>query len=215
MDNFKTTSYFVINLCVAPIKIARDKAINVIYENTQENNLESNQSNQNIDRTIVRLYPKPFYDDYLNFFNTPTNVFSLNTSNIYLGNSFNSASHWTLASRNIKYVMNVTSEIPNYYPNDFIYHKISIKDNNITSIVPYLDASYKILIEWLTKNDGNILVHCYMGSSRSASIIIYFLAKYYNEPVEEVLQKLKKNRPNINLTVQFKNDLINSISDDV
>ena len=53
----------------------------------------------------------------------------------------------------------------------------------------------------------NILVHCYMGSSRSASIILAYLIKYYHLTLEDALKLLKEKRPVVNINVDFWKDL--------
>ena len=79
-----------------------------------------------------------FVDEYTTFVSKPTHVIE----NIYLGSAFNAASFETLKEFNIKVIMNATSEISEYYPDDFKYIRYKLYDNNKHSIKKYLEQSY-------------------------------------------------------------------------
>ena len=59
----------------------------------------------------------------------------------------------------------------------------------------------------MTHPEKNILIHCYMGSSRSATIISAYLIKYYNFTVSQSIQLLKKQRDIVNINNSFIEDL--------
>ena len=46
-----------------------------------------------------------------------------------------------------------------------------------------------------------------MGSSRSASVILAYLIKYYHLTLEDALKLLKEKRPVVNINVDFWKDL--------
>ena len=50
--------------------------------------------------------------------------------NIYLGNACDASYYYRLKENNIKHIINVTEEIPNYFKDDFNYYKIKINDVN-------------------------------------------------------------------------------------
>lgn len=158
-----------------------------------------------------RLFPSAgLYEEYSFFFDKPTHIID----NIYLGSAFNAASYYVLKELNIKTIVNVTKEISHYYPSEFEYTRFDIYDNNEQSIAKYLDQSYQYIKQ---RTDGNILVHCYMGSSRSASVVIYYITKtlkkengqYYT--FDEALEYVKKKRGIVNPTFRFTKDLAKSI----
>lgn len=161
-----------------------------------------------------RLFPSvSLYEEYSFFFDKPTHIID----NIYLGSAFNSASYYVLKELNIKTIVNVTKEISNYYPNDFDYIRYDIYDNNEQSIGKYLDDAYTFIKNKQTTSDGNILVHCYMGSSRSASVVIYYLTKTLKKDdgrfvtFDEALEYVKNKRGVVNPTFRFTKDLAKSI----
>ena len=134
-----------------------------------------------------------------------------------MGSAFNAASYYDLKRNNIKVILNVTKEISTYYPDDFKYFNYNIYDNNIESIEDYLEKAYQDIKKYQQEYDGNILVHCYMGASRSATVVLYYLMKEMkNEsglPVThtEALEYLKSKRPVVNPTHRFTKDLGKSI----
>jgi protein-tyrosine phosphatase len=50
---------------------------------------------------------------------------------------------------------------------------------------------------------ASILIHCFMGASRSVAILISYLIKYHNMSVDIALEYIEKRRPFINLNVDF------------
>lgn len=184
-----------INALLAPIRIVKDKlydAFLIQYYNHEYN-------------SISRLYKKNIIDEYVIFISDPTEVYP----NLYLGSAYNAVSYQTLINKNIKYIINVTLEISNYYIDDstFTYYQIPIRDNNTDSILTYLLPSYEFIDNALKKNDGNILVHCFMGSSRSTSIIANYISKKEHKNINDTINDLRKKRSSVNPTIKFINEL--------
>jgi protein-tyrosine phosphatase len=77
-------------------------------------------------------------------------------------------------------------------------------DNNKDAITPYLEESYKYIVD---NADKKILVHCFMGASRSASFVIYYIMKKYNKTFDEALECVKDKRSMVNLSTKFEENL--------
>ena len=45
-------------------------------------------------------------------------------------------------------------------------------------------------------NNKNILVHCFMGASRSASIVVNYMVKKHSYTVDDAINFLKSGNPN-------------------
>jgi protein-tyrosine phosphatase len=159
------------------------------------------------------------YNHIINVFLYPTNIID----NIYLGNGYNASNYSVIRDYNIKYIVNVTKEIPNYYEYNIIlnnnnslctynldikYFTIPINDNSENHILLYLNNVLEFIEEAQSNNDGNILIHCYMGSSRSASITLAYLIYKYNFSLNKGLKYLKKKRDIININTNFIKDII-------
>jgi len=157
--------------------------------------------------TNDRIYPqKTIYNAYCTFVDNPTYIID----NIYLGSAFNAAIFETLQANDIKYIVNMTSEISNYFPHDFSYLRYNLYDNNKQSILMYLESAYENIIAFQKQNKGNILVHCYMGASRSATLVIYYIMKRHGYSFEDALKHVRDRRPVINPSFRFTKDLAKS-----
>ncbi len=193
---------------------------NICYINSIDNTDNSNNSNNsigiantndiNIDEHIdltdsrVRIFQTmPYIEQLLWFYGEPTYI----KNKIYLGSSFNAANKSMLDKHNIKYIINITAEINNYYPNDITYVNYKMYDNNKESILHFLEDSYKKIKEFQQNNDGNILIHCFMGASRSATLVAYYLMREFNIDPYYAYRLLKKRRKLVNPTKLLYNDL--------
>jgi len=154
-----------------------------------------------------------FWKEYYEFFSQPTHIID----NIYLGSAFNAAQEDVLMNLNIKLVINATSEISEYYPDKFKYKRYKLYDNNKHSIKKYLHQSYDDIVEHNKFVDGNIFIHCFMGASRSASIVIYYLMRTTKNSegklmnFDEALKYILNKRPIVNPTFRFTKDLAASM----
>ena len=126
--------------------------------------------------------------------------------NIYLGSAFNVSSLEGLNKFGIEKILNVTKEIPCMFPDSFEYKSIMVKDTRDSFLANHLDEAYQFLTEDPTKQ---VIVHCYMGSSRSATIVIYYLMKKYKKSYREALKFVKEKRSCVNLNQNFARELEN------
>lgn len=151
-----------------------------------------------------RIYDKLSTMEQLSwFFTEPTFIID----NIYIGSAHNAANKNLLDRLNIKYIVNVTAEITNYFSNEIEYANYVIYDDNKQSIFNYLDESYKKIKEFQRKNNGYILIHCFMGASRSATILAYYLIKEKGMNVKEAYDFIKSKRNLVNPTNKFYKEL--------
>lgn len=134
---------------------------------------------------------------------------TLITDNIYLGNSYNAKDYYDLNKNNIGLIVNTTTDMSNYYDSYFEYVNIHIRDINGANLLPYIDEVVDKMHTYLTENPNKkILVHCFMGSSRSASIVISYLMKYKKWSLRDSLNYITNKRPVVNLNIDFYNQLI-------
>jgi protein-tyrosine phosphatase len=180
---------------LVPVRVGSDKGHEVLVNIT---NVEDNLNDQ-----VERMGKSNFMYDHMIAILPPTEVYP----NLFLGSSYNAALLPGLRSRNIKYVVNVTNEISNYYPANFAYYNISISDNGRDSITDHLEESYDVIDNFLAKGDGSVLVHCYMGASRSASVIIYYISRKTGQTIDEVLETLRSRRTSVNLSKSLYKEL--------
>lgn len=180
------------NYIIAPYKVLKNKTYTLITHPMTKTS------------TNERVFPSQPFNQYIKFFQPPTQI----ANRIYLGSAFNAASYYTLKEHNIGLIVNITHEIQNYYPDEFTYSQYKIFDNGTDDITPHLIDSYHVIADFIDNTDKNILVHCYMGSSRSAAVVIYYLMKSMAMTFDKALEHVKSKRSSVNLTKKFATELI-------
>lgn len=140
--------------------------------------------------------PVGFFQQLTSFFSPPTKIID----NIWLGSAYNAANYNSLKAYNIDIIINITSEMSNHYPTDFEYKQYCINDNDTAEIAKPLEEVYNIIKENPTKN---ILIHCFMGASRSVSAVIYYLMRDHNMSLESAVLFIKDRRNIVNPNLRF------------
>ena len=112
-----------------------------------------------------------------------------------------------LKSKNITHIVCCGLGLKAFFPDQFKYHKINLIDKETENIRKYFDETNKFINDAML-NNGNILVHCYAGISRSTSIIIAYLMKHqkmnFNKALELIKEKRGKIQPNSGFILQLK-----------
>ena len=123
--------------------------------------------------------------------------------NIYLGNLYDADDDF-LNDNKIKHIIRLTES-------DYImtYAKtIKAYTFQISDLESEANRFYKLLpsIYYIMTNipkDENILVHCNIGMSRSASVVIYYIMKTQNLKYDDALKFVKGRRPIVKPNVGF------------
>jgi protein-tyrosine phosphatase len=117
-------------------------------------------------------------------------------SNLWLGNIVSAKNSRFFIENNINVVVNCSKDIP-FYHNNTKNYRISIHDNleeeEINKFYDYLNKIIPLIHDHLLNND-KILVHCYAGKQRSASIICCYLMKYGNMTLKQSIESIKSKR---------------------
>jgi hypothetical protein len=189
VPNIITTTSNIFNTIY---KVSHDKYI-ASYSNTKD---------YNVKRRRDKLLIISIYEHISAPFRHITHI----TDNIYLGNAYNAADYEYLIANNIKCIVNATDEINNYYYNkNFIYMKLNgIIDNSTSSIKKYFNDFLRFIQDNKT---SNILIHCYMGSSRSATLVVLYLVYYNMYTFENALKYVEEKCPRINININYINEL--------
>ena len=113
---------------------------------------------------------------------------------IYIGSYLNANNFEELEKNNIKYILNCAIECKNIYEDKIKYLKLDIKDQNNFPIQDYFEKGNQFIRESLNNNDGNILIHCKEGKSRSITLLMAYLIKYQNENTNSAYKIIKAKR---------------------
>ncbi|XP_045076791.1 protein phosphatase Slingshot homolog 2-like isoform X1 [Coregonus clupeaformis] len=120
---------------------------------------------------------------------SPTEIFD----HVYLGSEWNASNLEELQNSGVRYILNVTREIDNFFPGMFEYHNIRVYDEEATNLLEYWNDTYKFITK-AKKAGAKCLVHCKMGVSRSASTVIAYAMKEYGWDLEKAFDYVKERR---------------------
>ncbi|XP_056139004.1 protein phosphatase Slingshot homolog 2 [Lampris incognitus] len=120
---------------------------------------------------------------------SPTEIFD----HVYLGSEWNASNLEELQNSGVRYILNVTREIDNFFPGMFEYHNIRVYDEEATNLLEYWNETYKFITK-AKKAGAKCLVHCKMGVSRSASTVIAYAMKEYGWDLDTAFDHVKERR---------------------
>ena len=99
-------------------------------------------------------------------------------------------------NNNIKCVINCSKDLP-FFSSDTLNIRIPVHDNlkkiEIQNLYKYMEKATNIIHSHFKKNQA-VVVHCYAGKQRSASIIVAYLIKYGNMSIEDAVNSIKSKR---------------------
>ena len=87
--------------------------------------------------------------------------------------------------------------IKKVFPVEFKYVNLDILDSEKDDIKKYFEESYKFIDEGIN-NNGNVLIHCHAGISRSSTILIAYIMKSKKMKLDKVLDILRAKREKVN-----------------
>ncbi|XP_073972473.1 protein phosphatase Slingshot isoform X3 [Rhodnius prolixus] len=126
---------------------------------------------------------------------------------VYLGSEWNASNLEELNKNGVCHILNVTREIDNFFPGMFDYLNIRVYDDEKTDLLKHWDNTFKYISK--AKNQGSkVLVHCKMGVSRSASVVIAYAMKAYSWDLKKALTYVQTKRqcikPNSSFIAQLE-----------
>ena len=137
----------------------------------------------------------------------PTTVFNQLaplTPNLYLA-AATALSPDALSSCRISLVINVTKELPILPVDGARSVRISVGDDSMTNLYQHFDTISTIIREEVEQG-GVVLVHCVAGVSRSATLCLAYLIKYYSS-LGEAWRHVKTIRPWVRPNYSFMEQL--------
>ncbi|CAH8547848.1 unnamed protein product [Schistosoma guineensis] len=112
-----------------------------------------------------------------------------------------------LNNNNVTHIINLISNIiPNYFPEYFHYLSLIVYDNLTFQLNDILNDCFNFL-NIVKQTKGCCFIHCEAGISRSPSIIIAYLMKFYNYSYDNAYNLVNNSR-NICINVNFKSQLM-------
>lgn len=137
------------------------------------------------------------------------NSFTKIEDRLYLGGFLPMMSRDFLKKYNIKTIISLNGmETPHKnLVNNIIYNA---KDNSNEQLDHLFNDVYREILRG--KEKGGVYVHCTVGISRSATVVIYYIMKSRNWPLSKAYKYVKVRRRNVNPNSHFmfllmKNDI--------
>ncbi len=118
-------------------------------------------------------------------------------NNLYIGNYDAALDQNIIESYNIHTIINCTKK-SNRTNLNVEYLQIPIDDPPYDNDINYVNTNFLFIVDFITNkiNSGkNVLVHCVMGSQRSAAIVAIYLMIRYKSNHSHAIQYIKSRRP--------------------
>ena len=123
--------------------------------------------------------------------------------NIYLGGNDAASDENYLKQYNITTVINCAEEIVSVYK-DIKFLELNLYDSFNQPLFPKFEVAYK----FIKKNSkNNILIHCALGVSRSASLVAFYMMKEKGWDYDTCYNYMKERRPIVNPNSNFVGQL--------
>lgn len=127
---------------------------------------------------------------------------------LFLGDRHQAADREALRALGITHVINATREVDDFFEGELQYERVALDDDDSSSLAPHLARLVELLTA-LSQEEGRarVLVHCRLGLSRSASIVLAYLIATRRVGVTAAVEELARRRPIIAPSRRFLEDL--------
>lgn len=178
--------------------IVTDKYLNQ-YEEIFEDGVFKKQliGNKKTDGKMTEAEKEYYVDDKI----------SMVSHNIFISSADAAQNLSKLKESKITHILNLSSNVGKPFPEEFTYECINIADLPDAPLLSILDKSIEFIEKALNSENGNVLVHCTQGVSRSASVLIAYLMKSQNIPYCRAYEITAIARPQICPNYGFEKQL--------
>lgn len=126
---------------------------------------------------------------------------------LFLGSIEVSIDTETLQANSIWHIVQVLGKWPVPLKDEgYAYNSVPVEDRVDQNITKYLEEACAF-IEQHRSQGQNVLVHCFEGKSRSATVVIAYLIKYHSMSFDEALSFVRGKRPGIKPNTGFVEQL--------
>lgn len=121
---------------------------------------------------------------------------------LYLGSARDASNLEGLTAAGVTHILTVASGINPAFPRQFTYLVIPVSDSSDANLRKHFFTCRKFIRKCLEKNEA-VLVHCLMGISRSASIVIAYMMMESNICYYDAYNLVKSLRDRISPNIGF------------
>ncbi|KAG0134188.1 protein-tyrosine phosphatase-like protein [Tuber indicum] len=127
---------------------------------------------------------------------------------LFLGNLVAAESLDILKTCGITHVLSLTHSLPKIPEEAGVIHRhIPILDVPTQNILAVIDTCLDFMTEALREEGNKILVHCYLGKSRSGGVVVAYVMKKQNIPLALAHSFVKSKRPLVHPNRAFRSQL--------
>lgn len=113
--------------------------------------------------------------------------------NILVGNREGAACLDMLLYYGVTHILNASLNIPNFFPDDFVYCNIRIEDSDKEDISAEFHRAVPFIHD-AVRAKSRVFVHCVAGVSRSVSLVAAYLIIQPRERLDDVLRLIRRRR---------------------
>ncbi|BFF97075.1 dual specificity protein phosphatase Mpk3 [Drosophila madeirensis] len=126
---------------------------------------------------------------------------------LFLGNAAHSGDSKALQKYNIKYVLNVTPDLPNEFEKSGIkYLQIPITDHYSQDLAMHFPDAIHFIEEARSANSA-VLVHCLAGVSRSVTVTLAYLMHTRGLSLNDAFMMVRDRKPDVSPNFHFMQQL--------
>lgn len=111
-----------------------------------------------------------------------------------------------LMMRNVTHILNCTEDLPNTFPQQFVYLKVPVKDSEHDNLEPHFTPVLSFF-ERVESKKGKIIVHCTSGACRAPAFIIAYLVVKRGISLADAYNYMRARRPVTQLNFHFMFEL--------
>ncbi|CDJ29181.1 dual specificity protein phosphatase, catalytic domain-containing protein, putative [Eimeria mitis] len=138
---------------------------------------------------------------------------------LFLGDRRAARNEQLLRRQKIAYIVNCTPPcgeggVPNFHERlsvgsrlAFRYLRVPIFDTQAETLQPHFESVWEFMETCRTREDGNLLIHCNQGVSRSVALICSYFIKYEGMSVDEALAFVRRRNPLAQPNESFRSQL--------
>ncbi|KAL8433230.1 hypothetical protein ACSSS7_004015 [Eimeria intestinalis] len=124
-----------------------------------------------------------------------------------------------LRRQKITYIINCTPPcgeggVPNFHEralwgsrNTFRYLRVPVYDTQAETLQPHFEVVWEFMETCRSRQDGNVLIHCNHGVSRSVAFVCSYLIRFEGMSCDEALAFVRKRNPLAKPNDGFRNQL--------
>lgn len=125
---------------------------------------------------------------------------------LYLGDHVAATNKFILQKHGITHILQVASGMYPKFPGKFVYKTVIIDDIPSANLKQYFVQCHRFIDSALAQG-GVVLVHCWAGVSRSATIVISYLMQKHTMSMNQAIDHVRLQRWFINPNPGFKNQM--------